>query len=169
MLGNWGKLHERRIGIMLHYDGSTSDAGALTWLLRDPACHVSYNDIVTDDGKIVAVAPRSARAWHAGVCKPSSLFKYKDANSAFYGLAVSCGSNDTATPKQVDGVIRACLELFAINGWKSKDVWRITDHEAEAWPRGRKIDIFGDRKKRKTPVLDIVAIREAVRLELEKP
>jgi hypothetical protein len=172
MLGNYGKLREPRIGVMLHYDGSTSDAGAIAWLLRDERCKVSYTDIVTDDGKITHVAPRNARAWHAGACKPSHpRFKYRDANSAFYGLSVACGGLDIATKPQILGVVTTILEYFAIEGWSLNDIWRITDHEAEAWPRRRKVDIWGDKEKRSkagliVPVLDIDTVREDVRQAL---
>lgn len=173
MLNNWGKLHEKRVGVMLHYDGSTSDPGAIAWLTRDARCKVSYTDIVTDNGKTVAIAPRTARAWHAGVCRPSKNFQYRDANSAFYGLAVACGGLDTATAAQVDGVVRTILEYFVIENWTVKDILRITDHEAEAWPRKRKVDIWGDKRKRAErglngPVLDLEIVRAMVKTELEK-
>ena len=38
----YGTLREERIGIMLHYDGSGSDRGAVQWF-ADERCKVSYN------------------------------------------------------------------------------------------------------------------------------
>lgn len=140
-LGNWNKRHEPRIGVMLHYDASASDAGAVAWMLRDPACKVSYNWLILDDGTVVPVAPADARAWHAGVCKasnPAQMF-YKDANSAFYGIAVAAGSKDLATPAQRAAVAKLCAKLMRTHRWA--DDWRLTSHALEAWPRGRKADI----------------------------
>lgn len=139
-LGNWNALKEKRIGVMAHYDASTSDAGAVEWMLRDPACKVSYNWLVLDDGTVVDVAPENARAWHAGVCKPSDpKMPYRDANSAFYGIAVAAGSKDKVTPKQREAFAQLCAALMRKNKWKG--AWRITSHALEAWPRGRKVDI----------------------------
>lgn len=140
-LGNWNKLVGKRIGVMAHYDASSSDAGAVEWMLRDPACHVSYTYLILDDGTVVSVAPENARAWHAGVCKPSDPVNmdYKDANSAFYGIAVAAGSKDTATPAQRAAFADLCARLMRKHKWT--EPWRITSHALEAWPRGRKVDI----------------------------
>lgn len=158
MLGNWNKCRESRLGIVLHYDDSTSDAGALEWLLKDPRCHVSYNWIISDDGTLTAVAPEDARAWHAGVCRPSSAqLTYRDANSALYGIAIAASGKDHATPAQLDAVAALCRRLFAKHGWAHSETWRITTHSREAWPRGRKVDCEGTRPH--DPVLDPDAIR----------
>lgn len=139
--GPWGRLREPRGGVMLHYDASLSDASALEWLLFDPACKVSYTWLFLDDGTIVNVAPKRARAWHAGACRPSSVLQYTDANSAFYGLAVAAKAGDHATPQQWRGVRDVSTGLFAEHRWPVSSVpWRLTDHAAEAWPRGRKVD-----------------------------
>lgn len=158
--GNWGLLRQDRVGIMLHYDGSVSDAGAVEWLTRDPRCRVSYNWLVLDDGKLVEIAPDHARAWHAGVCRPSNgaLLPYRDANSAFYGIALATGAGAPATPAAFATIIRLCRALYRQNGWLDSETWRIVGHNTEAWPRGRKPDPVGPDPKH--PVLDVLGIRK---------
>lgn len=150
---NFGKLREPRVGIMLHYDGSGSDDGAVEWLLFDPRCKVSYNWLILDDGTVRDIAPMDARAWHAGICRPSRPeLVYADANSAFYGIAVAAKPGDLATSAQVAMVEQLCFALMRRKGWT--EGWRITTHKAEAWPRGRKVDPDG--------VLDVEQIRARV-------
>jgi N-acetyl-anhydromuramyl-L-alanine amidase AmpD len=142
VLGNWGELREDRIGVMLHYDGSASDPGAVYWLTKDPACKVSYNTLVLDDGKVVQVAPDDKRAWHAGVCRPSDpRMAYRDANSAFYGISIAAKPGDAVPLTQWGTLLRLVVERFQKHGWPLTDTWRLTSHHLEAWPRGRKSDI----------------------------
>jgi hypothetical protein len=159
---NWGTLREKRIGIMLHYDASANDAGAVQWLKHDPRCQVSYTDIVLDNGTVISIAPRNRRAWHAGVCRSSDpRLVYKDANSAFYGIAIAATAGDTATLAQKQAVDRVCEEIFAAEGWNvCSDAWRIVGHDTEAWPRGRKNDPIGSNPKH--PVLSTFEIRGMV-------
>lgn len=159
---NWGDLKESRRGVMLHYDASSSDLGALTWLFRDKRCAVSYNWLVMDNGERVPHAPWDKRAWHAGACRPSnpSRLFYNDANSAFYGVAVAATNTDVATPLQVQSVVALCLELFTRHRWYREDIHRITGHNAEAWPRGRKDDPDG-------PLGRVLSVAE-VRMEVAK-
>lgn len=139
--GPWGRLREPREGVMLHYDASVSDASAVEFLLFSPKCQVSYTWLVLDDGTVVNVAPKRARAWHAGNCRPSGALKYTDANSAYYGIAVAARDGDTVTPAQWAAVRDLTAGLFAAHGWPVSSVtWRLTDHAAQAWPRGRKVD-----------------------------
>ena len=141
-MGNWGRLREPRQGVMLHYDGSATDAGAVRWLTQHPDARVSYTRLVLDDGQVIPIAPDDARAWHAGNCRPSSeAFTYTDANSAFYGLAFAARPGDTITPPQFHAMLKTILRCYADEGWPLTDWWRITDHAREAWPRGRKVDI----------------------------
>ena len=159
LLGNWGDRTQPRIGIMLHFDGSASDAGAIAWLRDDPRAKVSYNWIVTDDGGQVTIAPQDARAWHAGVCRPSdSRLTYRDANSAFYGIAVAATSGQTVTIRQYNTVVNLCAALMKHHGWR--DPWRIVGHDTECWPRGRKVDPTGPDPNH--PVLDVEAVRRDV-------
>lgn len=155
---NWGKLTGKRLGVMLHYDDSTSDASGIQWLTKDPRCHVSYNFAVRDNGSVVEVAPQEARAWHAGVCHSSRPdLIYQDANSAFYGVAITAKAGDVVSPAQFNGVLALCRKLFRANGWPLTDAWRITTHSAEAWPRGRKVDCEGQGEK---PLLDPAQVRQ---------
>ena len=139
--GPWGDLAEPRVGVMLHYTAGTDYSG-VQWLLFDPACKVSYNWLVLDDGTVVNVAPNNKRAYHAGACRPSAnVPPYTGANSAWYGVAIAAEAGDTATAQQVDVVVQVCAGLFRKHGWPASEVpRRITDHAAEAWPRGRKVD-----------------------------
>ena len=152
-------LREPRIGICLHYDASASDKGAVEWLTKDPRCKVSYNLLVLDNANIVEVAPVTARAWHAGVCRSSDhRLPYTDANSALYGIAIAATDGDVATDVQVRSVVALCRTLFQRHGWHyATDVWRIVGHETECWPRGRKHDPTGSDPKH--PVLSVLAVR----------
>lgn len=161
-LGNYGTLREGRLGVMLHYDGSASDAGAEEWLLRDPQCKLSYNWLVNDAGHLLMVAPADKRAWHAGICRPSSKqLVYQDANSAFYGIAIAARPPDTVTVQQLEVVVAQIKVLFIQHAWQFHETWRIVGHDTECWPRGRKIDPTGPDERR--PVLDVLRVRSMVR------
>ena len=136
-------LREIRKGVMLHYDASRSDAGAVVWL-SPPDIRASYNLIVYDDGSWTTVAPLEARAWHAGKCRPSEgVVAYEDANSAFYGIAILNSGREDVTPRQMITTAWLTRRLFLRHGWSVGEIWRLTTHSAEAWPRGRKIDPEG--------------------------
>jgi N-acetyl-anhydromuramyl-L-alanine amidase AmpD len=155
---NYGKLTEERLGVLLHYDDSASDPGAVEWLLKDARCKVSYNWLVLDDGRVVEVAPADKRAWHAGVCKPSSRqLPYRDANSAFYGIAWAGRDQQAITPAALVALLDLVRGLFTAHHWPLTDSWRITGHDREAWPRGRKIDPTGTEKAR--PVLSVELVQ----------
>ena len=115
------------------------------------------------NGAQLTVAPANARAWHAGTSRPSNnSLTYKDANSAFYGIAIAATDGDVATSAQKMAVVRLCHALFAHHGWSFKDeLWRVTGHDTEAWPRGRKHDPTGSHPER--PVLDVAEVRELLR------
>lgn len=156
---NHGPLKGARVGVMLHYDASRSDTGAVAWLTKDPTCKVSYHWLVTDDGTAHVIAPHGRRAWHAGACRPSDpkRLPYKDANSAFYGVAIAATDGDVATPAQVATVVRLVRECFERQRWPLSETWRIVGHDSEAWPRGRKHDPIGSNPAK--PVLSIAHIR----------
>lgn len=129
---NWGKLTERRIGIMLHYDASVTDEGSIEWL-AGPEIKVSYNWIVMDSGNIIPIAPEDARAWHAGCCKSDDArLVYRDANSAFYGLSVAATSGDRATVEAKRSILAMCLTLFGNHQWPISETWRIVSHRTQA-------------------------------------
>ena len=139
--GPWGELTQVRQGVMIHYTAGT-DLSGLQWLMFDPRCKVSYNWLVLDDGTVVSVAPKEARAYHAGACRKSDFaFPYTDANSAFYGIAIAADSGGLATFKQWAMVTDLVAGLFREHQWPIEHLpFRLTDHASEAWPRGRKLD-----------------------------
>lgn len=159
-VANWNNLKEPRLGVMLHYDASASDRGAVMWLLHDPRCHVSYTWLILDDGTIVTIAPPDARAWHAGICRSSDpeRLPYRDANSAFYGLSLAATAGETATPEAKKAVVDLTRALFGRHGWDTQEeTWRVVGHRTEAWPRGRKADPEGSIPGK--PVLSVAEVR----------
>lgn len=155
---NWGAVREQRIGCMIHYDASSSDPGAVAWF-ADPRCTVSYQLLVLDDGSYARVAPDDARAYHAGVCKPSDpRLGYKDANSAFYGLAIATNDKLDVTPLQMLTTAWLVRRYFEREGWPVTDTWRVVGHRTEAWPRGRKSDPEGADLK--NPILSPADIHQ---------
>lgn len=144
---SWGRQPGgARQGILLHYDASRSDKGAVAWLEDDARAEVSYHYLILDSGDVLQIAPPGTRAYHAGVCKPSRKeFTYSDGNNAFYGVAIAATDGEHATPEQVEAVVQLCHYLYWLEGWNVADTWRITGHDAEAWPRGRKVDPVGER------------------------
>lgn len=155
--GQWGSLRQKRVGIMLHFDASASDPGAVEWF-ADPACKVSYQYLVLDDGSYARIAPDSARAYHAGACSPSAGITYKDANSAFYGVAIANSGREDVTPLQMLTVAWICRRYFEAEGWAVTEGWRIVSHRSEASPRGRKSDPEGGDLK--NPILSTSDIRQ---------
>ena len=143
---------------MLHYDGSGSDAGAVGWF-GHPECRVSYQWLVLDDGSAIRIAPDSSRAWHAGYCRQSDRrLEYRDANSAFYGIAAATNDQVDVTPLQTLTVAYLVRRYFEEEGWPLSDLWRITSHRLEAWRRGRKSDPEGGDLK--NPILAVDDIRQ---------
>ena len=147
-------------GVMLHYDDSSSDDSGVGWF-KHKDCVNGYNDYVLDDGSYWELSAYGRAARHAGSCRPSSsLFSYKSANSAFYGIAVAARSGEQATMPQLLTVAWITRIVFAREKWPLADLWRITGHEDEAWQRGRRADPSGYDKKR--PVMSKQAIRHLV-------
>lgn len=156
--GQWGTLREKRMGVMLHYDASSSDAGAVEWF-ADQTCNVSYQLLVLDDGSYVRIAPDDARAYHAGVCRSSDpRLPYKDANSAFYGVAIASNDKVDVTPLQMLTVAWLTRRYFEREGWPVTEGWRVLAHRTEAWERGRKSDPEGHDLK--NPILSVEDIRQ---------
>lgn len=152
------RLRDERRGVMLHYDGSGSDRGAVQWF-GDPRCRVSYNVLVLDDGDYVQIAPDEARAWHAGRCATSdpAQLPYTDANSAFYGVAIASSGKEAVTPVQLLTVAALCRGYFRKHGWPLGQTWRIVSHRSEATPRGRKTDPEGADLK--NPIMSTEHVR----------
>jgi N-acetyl-anhydromuramyl-L-alanine amidase AmpD len=163
-------LREPRIGVMVHYDGSSSDHGGLAWF-ADPKCEVSYQVGALDDGRWAQIAPDSARAWHAGACRTSDpkRLSYRDANSAFYAIAALTDETHQVTVAQMLTIAWKIRTWFRAEGWKPEETWRIVGHDTEAvfergharaGQRGRKIDPTGPNPK--NPILAIEDIRYLV-------
>ena len=151
-------LKDKRLGVMLHYDGSVSDYGGMNWF-RSSDCKVSYHFLVLDDGSYVPIAPIGSAAWHAGNCTPSnSTLHYHHANSAFYGIAAATNSTTPVTQKQLLTISALTRMVFDLNKWDLRQTWRITGHADEAWPRGRRIDPYGFETR--SPILNIKSVKE---------
>jgi hypothetical protein len=182
----------RRFGVMLHYDASQSDAGAISWF-RSPKFTLSYHRAYTDSGRRVQILPKLAGtcAFHAGVCRQTE--QVASANDAFYGFAVTAGEGDTVTAAQLRALVEdtalvarwhqrfnAAPEMRAWWGTANVGTW-LTGHNEWAifnrrdnpkspklWGRlGRKVDPIGADPDR--PVLSLVRARDAVRDLLETP
>lgn len=163
-------LREERVGVMIHYDGSGTDAGAVSWF-ADPRCNVSYHALALDDGSYVRIAPDNVRAWHAGWCRTSDPERliYADANSAFYGVAAATKEGVDVTPLQTLTVAWLVRRWFHQEGWSRNDTWRIVGHDTEAvygpghpkaGQRGRKTDPTGSNPA--NPILSVEDIRQLV-------
>lgn len=168
--GQYMKRTQKPQGVMLHYDESTSDKGALGWF-EDPRCRVSYDRLVLDTGGYAILCPEDMAAYHAGTCRTSDpeRLSYKSANQAFKGIAIAANNLETATIEQVLTVAMLTRLYFNEYNWPLTDLWRIKGHEDEAvYPegteragrRGRKIDPTGPDKRK--PVLSIGCIRYLV-------
>lgn len=154
--------YEKRVGIMLHYDGSRTDTGAENWF-DSPAFKLSYNRGYTDGGRRIRLTPSiTNRAYHAGACRTDD--RVKGANGAFYGLCITAGTGQQAAVPQFESICRDAADIARYHqnrgdkGWElpNIDYW-LTGHEIWAAPKGRKVDPTGpDRSK---PVLSLVKSR----------
>lgn len=158
---NHNSLREERIGVMIHFDASSTDEGAVAWF-EHPDCRVSYQVLVLDDGSFVRIVDDDRRAWHAGRCRPSDpRLDYQDANSAFLGIAAATNAKVGSTEAQRLTIAHFCVRWFVRYDWPVSELWRIVGHRTEADPRGRKSDPEGPNLKR--PILSVADIRELVR------
>lgn len=158
-MGNWNNLIEPRRGVMLHFTAG-SFVGSVAWC-HDPTSKVSYQAIVSQEGKLALIAPWEKRAWHAGICRSSDpRLPYTDANSAFEGIALAASDGDTVMPVAFQRIVALVRERFVANHWPETETWRIVGHGSEAWPRGRKHDPEGLTPAH--PVLSVEAVRGAL-------
>ena len=153
-----------RGGIMLHYDDSSSDRGALEWF-QDPRCSNGYTWLVLDDGRVVELADPGMRTPHAGPCLTPN------ANSHFYGIAAATNGSVCVTAQQSDSIARLCVAVSRFHSWHDP---RIVGHDEQAvWTSaytarralwgttGRKVDPTG-RRSDGVPVLDVRAMKQTV-------
>lgn len=170
--------YSARHGIMLHFDASRTDQGAINWF-DDPEFLLSYNRAYTDNGRRIRLAPTiEHRAYHAGKCRSDALV-HDNANSSFYGLCVTAGDGQITTTEQftaicVDAaVIVRYHQLRGDPGWSIENLgYIITGHEDWAvnadGKLGRKHDPTGENpKKGLPPVLDKKAVRGTVAAYLQ--
>lgn len=54
--------------LVMHYTGSSSMAGAVSWL-RNPAAKASAHVVIGRNGEIQQLVPFNVKAWHAGVSR----------------------------------------------------------------------------------------------------
>lgn len=156
------RLREPRIGCLVHFDASATDAGAMSWFAH-PDCLVAYHYLALDDGSYVNIAPHDSRAWHAGRCRPSDdRLQYVDGNSAFMGIAAATNQHESATYLQALTIAWLTWREFIRRAWSLDETWRIVGHSTEGWERGRKIDPEGLDPKR--PILSVAGIRSLVPL-----
>lgn len=157
---NANALREPRIGAMIHY--SAGDFASTVAWCRDPVSKVSYNVVIAGDGAAVQIVPWDLRAWHAGVCRPSQTARsYEDANSAFYGIALSGGPTFGPPTSAQEQTLNSILyDRFEAHQWPLVEWWRIVSHGAEAWPRGRKEDPEGPDLTK--PWLSLEGVRKAL-------
>lgn len=176
----------QRVGVMVHFDDSSSDAGALAWF-RDPAFRLSYNRAYRDDGTRIRITPSIHHAaYHAGVCliEPSlrietlsgSGYRYGGANTGYFGLAITAAARDHITRPQLESLTEDTAIIFRAAGWSPEETERrIVGHDSRAifnprdnpdtphrWGQlGRKIDPTGMNKS--DPVIDLAELQEGVR------
>jgi N-acetyl-anhydromuramyl-L-alanine amidase AmpD len=157
-----------RVGVCLHYDGSSSDAGGLSWLQGLPV-KASYNLVVLDDGSWGIIAPLDTAAWHAGKSRSSdpARLPYPEnmANHALYGVCVLTNDKVDVTSRQTMTAAWLTARLFARHGWSRTDLYRVTTHRAEAWARGRKMDPEGGDLL--NPIMSAQDVRDLVPLFTE--
>lgn len=163
---------EPRVGVMLHYDASGTDEGAIGWF-RHPDCRVSYHILVLDSGDYVRIAPDRAGPWAGGHCLSSdpSRLPYSRANWAFYHIAAATNEKTDVTPLQTLGVAWWVRQWFARENWPLTDTWRVVGHNTEAvygpthpkaGQRGRKTDPVGGDPK--NPILSVEDVRQLLPL-----
>jgi len=180
-LENFGQLTVPREGVMVHYDASRTDAGALNWF-RDPAFAFSYNRAYTDAGRRVNLVglpgDRSSfhrAAYHAGVCRTQTApFPVRSANQAFYGLCITAGEGQRVTGPQYEALLADVVGIFQVHRWGASQVaarlvghheWAIFGPEStkrrELWGKlGRKVDPIGTNPR--SPVLSLWQLRRDV-------
>lgn len=160
---------EPRIAVMLHFDASSTDLGSVGWFKMAGARLAGYHFLVMDDGTYVTMGPYNARMYHAGVCRPSDELlahglTYRDANSAFIGIAIAADQDDVITPIQLMCMAALTRNVFEKEKWDTDEIWRIVGHDQEAWERGRKIDPTGLDPKH--PVVSVDFVQRLVKYRI---
>jgi hypothetical protein len=183
---------ERRIGVMIHFDDSSSDTSADGWF-RAKGFRLNYNRAYHDNGTRIRLTRRmSLIAPHAGVClreeglRDATLggttFRYGQANAGYYGLAITAGLHDVVADRQFAAIAEDAAVICRYHGWPAAEVERrIVGHNEKAicnprdepnLPRlwgflGRKVDPIGTDPNH--PVLSLASLRAAVAALLDAP
>jgi N-acetylmuramoyl-L-alanine amidase len=124
---NYGRTIKPRI-IVIHYTGSNSLEGALSWL-ASPKSGVSAHLVIAKNGTVYQMVPFDVAAWHAG----SSSYEGKSHVNAF-SIGIECVGIGDAWPKaQVDAI----HDVVAAIG-EAYDIEDIVGHSDVA--PGRKVD-----------------------------
>ncbi len=103
--------------LLLHYTGMPSAEAALARLL-DPAAKVSAHYLIDEDGTIIALAPETARAWHAGV---SAWQGERQLNDRSIGIELVNPGHEWGYRAFPEAQYIACIELCRA----ILDRWRI--------------------------------------------
>jgi N-acetylmuramoyl-L-alanine amidase len=126
---NYGGIIKPEL-IVIHYTGSNSLQGALSWLC-DPKAKVSAHLLIAKTGQIWQLVPFNRRAWHAG---RSEYLGRPDVNSFSIGIE-NVGLGDEWPEAQIQAnidVINAIREVY--------DIVDIVGHDEICIPTGRKTD-----------------------------
>lgn len=116
--------------IVVHYTGSNSLQGGLSWLC-DPRSKVSAHVVIAKTGQVWQLVPFNLRAWHAG---RSEYDGRRDVNSFSIGIE-NVGLGDEWPEAQVEANINVINALGA-----EYDIYGLAGHEDVAIPAGRKAD-----------------------------
>ncbi|MBK0399656.1 N-acetylmuramoyl-L-alanine amidase [Limibaculum sp. M0105] len=95
--------------VVLHYTGMSDCAGALDRLC-DPSAEVSAHYVVDLNGRIFALVPESARAWHAGVAAWGAV---TDVNSRSIGIEIVNPGHELGHPPFPEPQMLAVERLLA--------------------------------------------------------
>lgn len=93
--------------LVLHYTGMTDGPSALARLC-DPAAKVSSHYLIEEDGRLFALVPEAARAWHAGA---SSWRGEPDLNTRSIGIELVNPGHEFGYRRFPDAQIAALVTL----------------------------------------------------------
>jgi N-acetylmuramoyl-L-alanine amidase len=116
--------------VVIHYTGSNSLQGALSWLCS-PSAKVSAHLVIAKSGLVWQLLPFNVAGWHAG---RSSYGSRANVNGYSIGIE-NVGLGDDWPDAQIEaniGVIKALCAAY--------DIVNLVGHDEVAVPEGRKVD-----------------------------
>lgn len=116
--------------VVIHYTGSNSLVGAMSWLCS-PAARVSAHLVISKSGQVFQLVPFNVAAWHAGKSEYSGR---SGVNQFSIGIE-HVGLGDEWPEAQVDALVKALKEIVL-----AYDIEDFVGHEDVAVPAGRKAD-----------------------------